>query len=312
MKRLLVPFIAVLAALAAACGSGTQAGSDDPAALLRQSADAMKDARAAAFSLSAAVEVDGAAGAQGAYTVKVSGRAGRFDDAGRFDVRFEVGMRGMSVAGRAKSADGRTAYVQLPLLLGPGWKSIDMTQVKDRLEAQGARPDAASREHERLAREALEMVHPDRWVRDVEVTHPGGDDRIEGSLDVRGMVEDLLAVGLAMAQKEGNLVPGKELDRIQREVEKALPKVERALRRADGSITLDADTHLPTELRADVAVDLPAEARSPGAPSAVSLAVSLSFSDWNEEFSVEAPADAEPLDLSRLGALGGGWTAYAS
>jgi hypothetical protein len=308
MKRLLVPFLAAAAALAAGCGaagSGSSGSSDDPAALLRQSARALQSAHGASFTMSAKIGIEGGtAAALGDSTVKLSGRTGEK----AFDVKFEVGVQGMSLTGEALSPDGKTAYIQMPMVLGPGWYSVDMGQAAGKVEDHGKQrgADPGNAKQRRIAREVLALLHPEKWLDNVSVTHPGGSDRIEGDLAVRGVVDDVLAAAVATAKKEGESVTGTDLDDANAEIEKTLPKIEKALRRAHGSVTLDADSHLPEALAADIDVQVPEDMRSATDPSAVSLALRFSFSDWNEAISVKAPANAKPLDLNDLGALGSG------
>src|SRR6476646_8749279 len=144
MKRLLALLLVTLLA-AAACGGGSTGsggssggGSGESAAdLLKASQQALKDAKSASFELTVALKLDGnlqgaGAGAallQGPLSLSLKGQAGKADaGSGKFDVHFALNFTGGSFSGEALSPDGKTAYIQMPTLLGPGWKSIDISK----------------------------------------------------------------------------------------------------------------------------------------------------------------------------------------
>jgi hypothetical protein len=86
----------------------------------------------------------------------------------------------------------------------------------------------------------------------------------------------------------------------------ALPRdLARAVREdaeAEGSLTVDADSHLPTDLALLVhARGLPDTA---GGIRGFTLDLEARFDGWDEPFTVERPAGARPLDADALRGLG--------
>ena len=182
MKRVLA-LLLVTVLTAAACGggsSGSGSGSggsssgQSAADILKASQDALKSAKSASFDVTVSLKLDGnlqgaGAGAallQGPLSLSLKGQAGTADaGSGKFDVHFALNFTGGSFSGEALSPDGKTAYIQMPTLLGPGWKSIDISkqtsssmggsdgstnQGLDQLKALGRRPDEVAQESQRL------------------------------------------------------------------------------------------------------------------------------------------------------------------
>ena len=144
MKRVLALLLVTLL-VAAACGGGSSgsggssggSGQTSAADLLKASQDALKGAKSASFDLTVALKLDGnlqnagagAAFLQGPLSLSLKGQAGMADaGTGKFDIHFALNFTGGSFSGEALSPDGKTAYIQMPTLLGPGWKSIDLSK----------------------------------------------------------------------------------------------------------------------------------------------------------------------------------------
>jgi hypothetical protein len=294
-RRLLALVVALLATLSAGCGGAGPAGDEGAAGdLLRRSAEAVAGAESVRFDVELAATLEGTAH-EGPYTVRVSGRAARVDGEHRADVRFEAGAGGLPIPGTARYAGCDTLYLELPLVLGPGWRAVDVGPLRDRVHQAGPRD-------EREARRLLLRFRPERWLRNVTVTRVGAADRLEADLDVRGAVSDVVRVVTSeLARRPG--FPPAALEEARREVRRALPAIEDAVRRAHGTLELDADTHLPRAFAAELRVAVPERHREHGQPTAVAVNVRATFADWNEPFDVGAPAGARPLDLGSL--LGG-------
>src|SRR5437763_6615681 len=145
MKRALVLLLAV-AALVAGCGSSSGSGSGGSsggssvstataAGVLDAASSATKDATSAAFDAKLGIKLGGqlagaGAGAallQGPLSLELKGHAGKATGGtGKFDVDFALNYTGGSFSGEALSPDGKTLYVKMPLLMGPGWHSLPL------------------------------------------------------------------------------------------------------------------------------------------------------------------------------------------
>ena len=188
MKRLLALLLVTLL-VAAACGGGSSgsggasggSSSGDMSAtdLLKASQDALKGAKSASFELTVAVKLDGnlegagagAAFLQGPLSLSLKGQAGKADGpgAGKFDVHFALNFTGGSFSGEALSPDGKTAYIQMPTLLGPGWKSIDISKQMSS-SGSGSSDDSTNKSLEQLKALGLD---PSKWLKNLTVSTSG-------------------------------------------------------------------------------------------------------------------------------------------
>ena len=139
---------------------------------LKASQDALKNAKSASFELTVALKLDGnlenagagAAFLQGPLSLSLKGQAGMADAGeGKFDIHFALNFTGGSFSGEALSPDGKTAYIQMPTLLGPGWKSIDISR---RVLVRPA-PRRAPAAEPRPAEGA--RADPSKWLKNLEV-----------------------------------------------------------------------------------------------------------------------------------------------
>jgi hypothetical protein len=292
MKRVLALLLVTLLA-AAACGGGSSGGggssSDMTAAeLLKASREALKDAKSASFELTVALKLDGnlegaGAGApflQGPLSLSLKGQAGKAEGnaTGKFDVHFALNFTGGSFSGEALSPDGKTAYIQMPTLLGPGWKSIDISK-------QASSGSTGSTDESLDELKALGF-DPATWLKNLEVSTSGSTDTIEADLDIAGVIADLASLS------DSPISPSD-----QKQVDEFVD----GIKTAHGSESFDHSTHLPSALSAELAIDIPDDLQKDASGLAgFDIKVDATFSDWNSDFTVSPPAGATPLDSSGL------------
>jgi hypothetical protein len=298
MKRALL-LLLVTALAAAACGGGSGSGggsgggssSDLSAAeLLKASQTAAANATSAAFELTLSLKLDGnlqgagagAAFLQGPVTVSVKGQAGKADGAGtgKFDVHFAVNLTGMSISGEALSPDGKTAYIQMPTLLGPGWKSIDLSK---HMSSSGGSSDSTNKSLDQLKALGLD---PSKWLKNLEVSSSGSTDTIAADLDVAALIADVSSIS------SSPITP-----KDQKQIDDAV----NGIKTAHASESFDHSTHLPSALSAELALDIPASLqKDANGLTGIDFKIDATFSDWNSDFSVTAPSGATPLDAGGL------------
>ena len=296
MKRLLALLLVTLLA-AAACGGGSSGsggssgGSGQMSAtdLLKASREALKDAKSASFELTVALKLDGSlqgagAGAallQGPLSLSLKGQAGKADGngAGKFDVHFALNFTGGSFSGEALSPDGKTAYIQMPTLLGPGWKSIDMSKETSSSGSSGS-PNKSLDQLKALG------LDPSKWLKNLDVSTSDSTDTISADLDIPRIIAD------ATAASNSPITPKDQ---------KQLDEVASGVKTAHGSESFDHYSHLPSARSAEFAIDIPADMqKDANGLTGLDVKVDATFSDWNSDFTVNTPSGATPLDSGGL------------
>ena len=301
MKRVLALLLVTLL-VSAACGGGSSgsgggsssgggSGQMSAADLLKASQDALKDAKSASFELTVALKLDGSlqnagAGAallQGPLSLSLKGQAGMADQGtGKFDVHFALNFTGGSFSGEALSPDGKTAYIQMPTLLGPGWKSIDISKQMSSSGSSGSN-GSTDKSIEQLKALGLD---PSKWLKNLTVSSSGDTDTIAADLDIAKIISDV-------ASASNSPISAKD--------QKQLDELAGAVKTAHGSESFDHSTHLPTALSAELAFDVPADLqKDSNGLTGLDIKVDATFSDWNSDFTVSAPAGATPLDSGGL------------
>jgi hypothetical protein len=273
MTRVVVLALTALTAiLAAACGSGSSHPVGPPAEVIRQGDAAVARARSASFrldlrlTLSGSVPGLGGAGAalgQGPLALAMRGQAGR---GGRFDAQFALRYSGGSLTGSLLSADGRTGYLRLPALFGPGWHSFAIPATAGATAGSGG-------------------LDPLRWLRDGRASSGGGQDAVSAALDVPAMIANVAS----------SSVPHAAADAAE------LRRFGRAIRTATFSISYDSSTHLPSRVTGRLDVSLPAGMAGVRGLHGFALTLNLALSRWNEGFTVTPPAGSTPLSGGALG-----------
>lgn len=279
MKRVVA--LALTAVAATGCGSSSSHPAGSPSAIIRQGDAAVSKATAAAFQLNlkltlsgsvAGLNGTGAALANGPVSLAVRGRAAR---GGIFDAQFAINYSGGSLTGSLLSANGRTGYVQLPALFGPGWHSFSIPSTSAGTSGTGTGS-------------ATDGLDPSRWLKDERVSSSGGQDTISAALDVPAL----------LANVASSSVPGVSADRAR------LQQVGKAIKTADGSISYDGSTHLPSKVTAQIDISVPPSmAATANGLKGFALSFTLLLSNWNQSFTVSAPAGATPLQANGLGGL---------
>jgi hypothetical protein len=305
MKRALV-LLLTATALAAGCGSGSSSGSGGSSpggssvstataqGVLKDASAATKDAKSAGFDAKIGIRVGGTlagagAGAallQGPLSLEFKGHAGKVSGGkAKFDIDFAVNYTGGSLTGEALSPDGKTLYVKMPLLMGPGWHSLPLNTVS----SGGTGSSSGSSNSESLDALKAAGVDPSMWLKNLTLSNADGQDTISADVDFPKLVSDI-------SRMRQNGLTAK--DRRQ------LRQVERGIRTAHGSLSFESSSHLPTEEKVDFAMDVPAslQGQASGLKS-IALNVDVKFSDWNQDFTVKAPSGATPFNSAGL--LGG-------
>jgi hypothetical protein len=294
LKRLIPIPLLVVAVAASACGGATStgAGGSDrtPAQILRDGAKAARTATSTGIDLTATLNMEGATGsaasafASGPVKLHLEGHAGRLASSkatGKFDLAFDVKASGLTMSGRALSADGKRVYVQVPFALGPGWYYVNLPKSSTKAMPPAAKAYAG----------VLRNLQVSRWLSGVEVTHPDGTDRIDADLNVRRAVLDIAHTFSAIEKGNGIHMTKRDLQ--------MLDKIDDAVE-AHGYVAYDPKTDLPTEMGGDVSVDIAKVDRSSDAPRSIDVGLHVAFSDWNQPFEVTAPQGAKPLPRDRL------------
>jgi hypothetical protein len=305
MKRALIPVL-VVAALVAGCGSSSSSSSsggssgggssvttNTAAGVLAAAQSATKGATSAAFDAKVGLHVtghlkgagSGAALLQGPITLEFKGNAGKATGGKpKFDVHFALNFSGGSFSGEALSPNGKTLYLQLPAILGPGWRSMPLT---------GLSPAGSSGSSGGLGQLKAAGLDPSKWLKNLKLQSSGGQDTISADLNLAAFFADIAKAGTT---------PLTPKDRAQ------VAQFERAVTKAHGSLSFDSSTHLPTDEAFQLAMTLPkAMAAQANGLKAISVNFDIKFSDWNKDFSVSTPSGAKPLNTGGLlGGLGTG------
>ncbi len=306
MKRALVLLLTV-AALVAGCGSGSGSGSGGSssggssvsaataAGVLKAASAATKDATSAGFDAKIGIRLGGnlagaGAGAmllQGPLTLEFKGHAGKVPGGkAKFDLDFAVNYTGGSLTGEALSPDGKTLYVKMPLLMGPGWHSLPLNTPSS--NTTGSSSPSSSRSEGLDALEAA-GIDPSMWLKNLSLSSSDGRDTISADVDFMKLFADV-----SRMSQDGMTAKDKA----------KLVQVERAIKTAHGSLSFDSSSHLPTEEKVDFAMSLPPSLRAQAdGLKSVELNLDVKFSDWNQDFTVKAPAGATPFNSAGL--LGG-------
>ena len=304
MKRALIPVL-VVAALVAGCGSSSGSGSSGggsggssvstttAAGVLAAAQSATKGATSAAFDASLGMTVtgnlqgagSGAALLQGPIKLEFKGNAGKAADGKpKFDVHFALNFSGGSFSGEALSPDGKTLYVQLPAILGPGWRSLPLTGLTSAGSSGSGSGSSGS-----LSQLQAAGLDPSKWLKNLSLQSSNGQDTISADLNLPALIADISKAGA------GSITPK---DRKQ------ITQIEQAITKAHGSLSFDSSSHLPTDESMQFAMTVPKglASQADGLKS-LALDVDIKFSDWNKDFSVSAPSGAKPLNAGGL--LGG-------
>lgn len=186
----------------------------------------------------------------------------------KFDLHFAFNFSGGSASGELLSPDGRTGYLTLPTVLGPGWHSFP-------LHSTGTSSSTGS-----LSPNTLSQLHLSTWLQNVKLSSSGSTDTIAADLNVRALLTDV----------EHAANSSKPLSAATAE------KAVSAIHVAHGSISYDRSSHLPSAFNARLSVVVPADARSTARGiTGADVTLDAQFADWGKDFTVKAPSGATPL-----------------
>jgi hypothetical protein len=296
----------ISALLLAACGGGGE-NTEDPQRVLTETFSNPTPIRSGNFDLDFKVEANGG-DSPGTLEVKLGGQfqsqaANQFP---QFD--FDVSLRAESGSQTFSGSGGLTATGDRAFLNIQGTEYAVPQQVYDqftstysRLQGQrGSNPQEGL-----LQRLNIDLA---QWLTDLK--NEGTEDvegqrtiHISGAANVPQIVGDLKTIAKDAGNSVGN-VDVSQLDQLNGTIK---------------SGDVDVNTGETDKLlrRVGLSLDLKPPAGTPGAPDSLQLHLQLNLADVNKPQTIQAPANAQPLDASALqqlgidpsalgGALGGG------
>jgi hypothetical protein len=283
--------LAVVAVAASGCGSASGSSSANPTELIKAGNVALKSAHSVGFDVKLSLDTDGqlssggGAMLSGPVTVELKGHAGKDGTKpAAFDTTFSIDTSAATINGEVLSPDGKTGYVQIPALLGDGWKSFPINT-----SSHGQLP-VGNEDSTKLSK--FKGLNPADWLSNVTVTSSDGDDTVSADLDPAKIAKDVLA----MMPKQATAAETKQINQLTG-----------AVKVSHGSVSYDNSSHLPSAINGELSVTLPpALASQAQGITGFDLKVDATFSDWNEDVNVSAPSGAQPLDLTNLKMLGSG------
>lgn len=274
--RRLIPLLAVASLVIAGCGGSQPASSPSaktPAELVEAAQKAVAGQSSVGFDIKLGATLNGrlqdagaaAALLNGPLTLDIKGNS-TTKAPEKFDATFTLGFSGGSFTGEVLTPDGKTAYIQLPSLLGSGWHKVD-------LQSSGAASTASGGSSSSL----LSGLNARRFLKDTTVTSSGSTDTIAATLDIPALIAEVTrAAGTA-----GNPVGG---------------SAGKAFKHAQGSMSFDKSSHLPTAFDANLGVVVPkGQGSAADGLKGLALTVHATFDDWSKDFSVQTPSGATPL-----------------
>ena len=169
----------------------------------------------------------------------------------------------------------------MPTLLGPGWKSIDISK---QMSSSGcSSDDSTNKSLEQLKALGLD---PSKWLKNLTRVHLGSTDTIAADLDFAALISDVSSLSNSP---------------ITPKDQKQLDEFENGIKTAHVSESFDHSSHLPSAVSAEFALDVPADLqKDANGLTGLDVKVDATFSDWNSDFSVTAPSGATPLNSGGL------------
>jgi hypothetical protein len=279
------------AALIAGCGSGNDSDAD-PQELLEQTFSADAEITSGVLDLSLDADAEGEDGGtvsgtlSGPFQSTGADQLPEFDfdlslnaDAANQGLDFEGGLT-ITKDGAFVAADGTDYEVDEATFMG----------FQD-LYAQSAKSQEAESE-EGAALFSQLGIDPATWLTDVSnegTEEVGGAEtvHISGSADIGRIVEDTQGLAANAPGGAGELGSGQ------------IKQLEEGVKSATVDVYTGEDDQILRRL------DLALELEDPGSNDALSLSLSIGFSDVNESQEINAPEDARPLDELIPGGVGG-------
>ncbi len=292
-----------LAVALAACGGGSSSN-EDPQQALKETFSNDQSITSGNFDLTLSVNASG--GSQpGKFDITLGGPFQGGGGFPRFDVNATVKAdtsQGTFAFNGGLTSTGTAAFVNfqgtdysVPSRLFDQFAST-FQRLQQRSKSQGQGASLLSR----LG------IDPSEWLTDLHnegTTAVEGTDtiHISGSADVPKLLDGLRRLAQSAGPAAQRISPSQ------------IKQIEDAVKTAEFDVYTGANDKLLRKLTANVQIEPPAGAT--GAPSSVTIDFSLTFTDVNQDQTIEAPANAKPLaDLLRqfgvnpksLGGLTGG------
>jgi hypothetical protein len=319
-------FAAAVLALAvpgaiAGCG-GDDSSDQDPQEVL----DATFNNDETVSSGSLDISVDASAGDQGSFNASLSGPfQGDADDPTALPQLDLAATVEGGAAGQSVNFDGGLTITDDNLYVEYGGQAYEVgtdtfDQLKQSVEAQaGQTDDAASGDATEAFKEgcaqAIEAQGGDASACDFDVSawftnlaNDGSEDldgtsvvHISGDIDVSQMLSDLTALGQSVPSAQGQIDEGQ------------IDQAAEAISDASFDVYSGEDDNILRKLDFNISVDPSAvQSATPIPVDSVDLGFSVGISDVNEDQTIEAPSDAQPIEdllgqfgIGGLGPLGG-------
>jgi hypothetical protein len=282
--RWVLPFLLVASLVVAGCGGSDPASSPSaktPAELVDAAQKAVANQSSVGFDIKLGATLNGklqGAGAtaallNGPLTLEIKGHS-TTKAPEKFDATFNLGFSGGSFTGEVLTPDGKTAYIQLPSLLGSGWHKVDLQSASSGASSGGS------------SSSLLSGLDANKFLKDTTVTSSGGTDTIAATLDIPALVSEVTR----SAGSTGGAIGS---------------STQKAVKNAQGSISFDESSHLPTAFDANLTVVVPkGQSSSAAGLKGVDLTIHATFDDWSKDFTVQTPSGATPLPKNLFGGAG--------
>jgi len=280
--RWLIPLLLVASLVVAGCGGSDPASSPSartPAELVGAAQKAVANQSSVGFDIKLGVTLKGqlqGAGAaagllNGPLTLDIQGHS-TTKAPEKFDATFDLGFSGGTFTGEVLTPDGKTAYIQLPSLLGSGWHRVDLQNASAGSASSGGGSSSL-----------LSGLDAKKFLRDTTVTSSGDTDTIAATLDIPALVSEV-----TRAAGTGGGAVGSS--------------AQKAVKHAQGSMSFDKSSHLPTAFDANLGVVVPkGQGSAADGLKGVDLTIHATFDDWSKHFSVQTPSGATPLPRNLFG-----------
>jgi hypothetical protein len=282
--RWFLPLLLVASLVVAGCGASDPASSPSaktPAELVDAAQKAVANQSSVGFDIKLGATLKGklqgagpaAALLNGPLSLEINGHS-TTKAPEKFDATFNLGFSGGSFTGEVLTPDGKTAYIQLPSLLGSGWHKVDLQSASSGASSGGS------------SSSLLSGLDAKKFLKDTKVTSSGGTDTIAATLDIPALVSEVTRAAGATGGAIGS-------------------STQKAVKNAQGSISFDKSSHLPTAFDANLKVVVPKGQSSPAAGlKGVDLTIKATFDDWSRDFTVQTPSGATPLPKNLFGGAG--------
>ncbi|HEX5261845.1 MAG TPA: hypothetical protein VFW18_10255 [Gaiellales bacterium] len=285
--RWFLPLLLVASLVVAACGGSDPASSPSaktPAELVDAAQKAVANQSSVGFDIKLGATLNGklqGAGAtaallNGPLTLEIKGHS-TTKAPEKFDATFNLGFSGGSFTGEVLTPDGKTAYIQLPSLLGSGWHRVDLQSASSGPSSGGS------------SSSLLSGLDANKFLKDTKVTSSGSTDTIAATLDIPALVSEVTQVARSAGSTGGAIGSS----------------TQKAVKNAQGSMSFDKSSHLPTAFDATLKVIVPkGQSSSAAGLKGVDLTIHATFDDWSKDFTVQTPSGATPLPKNLFGGTG--------